>query len=314
MTNRERVLVLIRAEPGLTDSEIRKRTGIEPHQQVNQICRSFAAAGLTTRFRGPHGHIVNHPASAEAVPLETASPRRQSPSSPRRSIQRGRTAVRASGLPALQFDECLFVLPCSGAKISGGAARSGSSVVDTLSPQLAGELIHRRKWNAETAHVDESALLPAGERYDGHLYNAGRLAIRTLLGRGSRAVIISGGYGLVLPDEVIGDYSCVFQPKMWPDRLIERCLASFAEATIIKQVVGVLSATTSYAKVFRRTGWPSTVKNVYLLTPESVGGAMVKAPRAQGEVLATIAETGDLPADWASTDGLAMEVARIDVR
>ena len=59
---------------------------------------------------------------------------------------------------------------------------------------------------------------------------------------------------------------------------------------------------------------PSTVKNVYLLTPESVGGAMVEAPRAQGEVLATIAETGDLPADWASTDGLAMEVARIDVR
>ena len=54
-TNRDLVLALIRAEPGLTDTEIRKRTGIEPHQQVNQICRSLAAAGLSKRVSGPHG-------------------------------------------------------------------------------------------------------------------------------------------------------------------------------------------------------------------------------------------------------------------
>ena len=55
-----------------------------------------------------------------------------------------------------------------------------------------------------------------------------------------------------------------------------------------------MSATTNYAKVFRRAEWPSTVEAVYLLTPEPVGGAMVKAPRAQGEALAAIATTGAL--------------------
>ena len=50
MTNRERVLALLRTEPvGLTDSEIRERTGIQPHQEVNQVCRSLARAGLIKR-------------------------------------------------------------------------------------------------------------------------------------------------------------------------------------------------------------------------------------------------------------------------
>lgn len=35
MTNAERILAEIRAHPGLTDGELRVRTGIEPHQQVN---------------------------------------------------------------------------------------------------------------------------------------------------------------------------------------------------------------------------------------------------------------------------------------
>ena len=37
LTNRTRVLELIRAEPGLTDSEIRRSTGTEPDQQVKQM-------------------------------------------------------------------------------------------------------------------------------------------------------------------------------------------------------------------------------------------------------------------------------------
>lgn len=70
-TNRDRFLALIFAEPGLTDSDIRRRTGIEPHQQANQICRSFAAAGLVRRIAGPKGQIVNVPVAdlrAPAIP------------------------------------------------------------------------------------------------------------------------------------------------------------------------------------------------------------------------------------------------------
>ena len=62
MTNRERVLALIRSEPdGVTDSEIRERTGIKPHQQVNQICRKLAQAGLIHRRSGRDGRLSNLP-------------------------------------------------------------------------------------------------------------------------------------------------------------------------------------------------------------------------------------------------------------
>ena len=131
MTNRERILALIRAEPGLTDSEIRKRTGIEPHQQVNQICRSFAAAGLTRRFKGPQGQIVNLSVSDEAPPPETSAAREEAPSLPRQSRQRQRTMVRTSELPSVRFADCLFVVPCSGAKAPGGAI-GGSSARSTV--------------------------------------------------------------------------------------------------------------------------------------------------------------------------------------
>lgn len=63
LSNRQRVFTLIRAEPGLTDSEIRHRTGIEPHQQVNQICRSLASTGLIRRVTDPEvgsGTIPKH--------------------------------------------------------------------------------------------------------------------------------------------------------------------------------------------------------------------------------------------------------------
>ncbi len=65
MTNRERVLKEVHSVPtGLTDREIRERTGIEPHQQVNQICHLHASKGLIRRLMGPDGLIINVPIEA----------------------------------------------------------------------------------------------------------------------------------------------------------------------------------------------------------------------------------------------------------
>jgi hypothetical protein len=58
------ILDLIRREPGLTDSEIRQRTGIDPHQQVNGICNRLAKDGRIRRQRGPRGQWVNLPSDA----------------------------------------------------------------------------------------------------------------------------------------------------------------------------------------------------------------------------------------------------------
>ena len=60
MANKDRILELLRgSDRPLTDSEIGRRTGIQPHQQVNQICRALAAAGHIDRTKGPEGYLVN---------------------------------------------------------------------------------------------------------------------------------------------------------------------------------------------------------------------------------------------------------------
>ena len=62
MTNQERILALIQSNSeGLTDAEIRKHTGIQPHQQVNQICRALEQIGHTKRINGLEGRIINVP-------------------------------------------------------------------------------------------------------------------------------------------------------------------------------------------------------------------------------------------------------------
>ena len=41
-TNSERILAALKRADGSSDSELRIATGVEPHQQVNQICRQLA--------------------------------------------------------------------------------------------------------------------------------------------------------------------------------------------------------------------------------------------------------------------------------
>jgi hypothetical protein len=174
---------------------------------------------------------------------------------------------------------------------------------------LGAELAITRERNAARARVDDTRR-SAMDRYAGTLYTSAGSALKSLKEQGARLAILSGGYGLVLAEESIGWYDCRFQPGMWPNHLVERCLSSYAEASDVRRVVGLVSGSTNYATVFRRTYWPQSVE-VFLLTPESVPGAMVKAPRAQGEALGEISTHGSLRDQWTSSDGLQMEVTRL---
>ena len=218
---------------------------------------------------------------------------------------------RVAELPRLEFSETLFVLACSGRKAAGAFNGDVVSVLDSLPCRLAAELKDQRVTNVSAARVDESSLLPAVERYAGSLYEVGGAAIQALMQLGADALIISGGYGIVLAREPIGMYRQVFHAAMWPNRLVQRCLSAYAAEVDAKTVVGVLSATTSYAKVFRQTAWPPEVERIYLASPGPTSGAMVKAPRAQGEALVAIARDNGVRAGWTSSDGLHREVTKI---
>ena len=76
-------------------------------------------------------------------------------------------------------------------------------------------------------------------------------------------------------------------------------------------VIGVLSATTQYARVFRSVRWPYRVGHVLHVWPEPTAGAMVKAPRAQGETLKVFSRNQPLLPGWTSSDGLGMQITRL---
>ena len=312
MTNRERVLALIRSRPGLTDSEIRRETGVRPHQQVNRICRKLESEGLIRRLRGPQGRIVNLPREG---PGETPNPGERD--GPRTGVAsrpcRPAPADDAIDLPPLSLSRTLFVIPCSGSKSEdgGGVERAGVSILDSLPVPLANELRARRAKNASMAQVDESTLLPAARRYTGRLYRAAGSALDVLLEAGANIAIISGGYGVVLADEPIGWYDRKFKASMWPNGLVGRCLAAYAGAVHAETVVGLLSATTDYAKAFRKARWPEAVERVFQVSPEAARGAMEKAPRAQGEALEAIGRGRRLRAGWRSSGGLRMSVTKV---
>ena len=313
MTNRERVLALVRSEPGgLTDSEIRQRTGIKAHQQVNQICRKLAQAGLIQRRSGREGRLINLPAGSLEGSSQPNRRRMLGTNSERDSLRRAH-ASDAAKMPRLSISKTLFILPCSGAKRKGEGRVDGigTSVLDLLPRRLAAELTTRRAVNAPEAKIDESTLLPAAERYTGHLYQEAGDALGVLAGAGADILVISGGYGVVLPLEPIGWYDQGFRNPMWPNSLVARCLSAYADAISATAVVGLLSLTTQYARAFRKTHWPDGVKQVFHLWPESKAGAMVKSPRAQGEALKALSRNRCLHPGWTSSDGLRMQVTRM---
>ena len=313
MTNRERILALIRSEPsGLTDSEIRQRTGIEPHQQVNQICRKLAQVGLIQRRSRREGRLINLPEDSLEGSSHPTRSRTPGTSSEKPWLRRAH-AGDAVTVPRLSISETLFVLPCSRAKQDGNGhvEGKGASVLDSLPPRLAAELSTLRADNVREAMVDESKLLPAAQRYSGNLYHEAGEAIGVLAAEGADILIISGGYGVVLPFEPIGWYDQAFRNAMWPNGLVARCLGAYADTIGATTVVGLLSATTQYARVFRKTHWPDGVNQVLHVWPEPRVGAMVKAPRAQGEALKALSRDHCLRSGWTSSDGLAIRVTRL---
>ena len=304
MTNEERVLALIRSSAnGLTDREIRERTGISPHQQVNRICNRLAKKGLTSRERGPDNVLVNRSAVEDDAVLSLPA--------------RDRTKERHDGtvgLLEIELGSALLVVPCSGGKRLGGVEGvDGVSILDFLPEELADELRDVRKRNARACQVDESLRMAAVERYCGTLYQSAGRSVEQLCRSVAGLAIISGGYGVVLGREQIGWYEQRFEQAMWPDDLVGRCLSAYARAIGARTAVGLFGATTSYARAFQRVGWPREIEQAWLVSPVGGRGALRKVPRALGEALVAIGSSGALAADWMSRDDVPVRITRIGV-
>ena len=281
-------------------------TGVNPHQQVNQICRRLETDGLIERRRDATGQIVNLPLGSSARSSQATRER----SHPEESLPRRAAVIRGTScIPAAKLDGTLLIVPCSAEKSRGGTTiRGGPSVLDLLPRHLADDLRQARHDIAEQAHLNDARLLPAWRRYGGYLYRAAGSTLDQLAAARRPLLIISGGYGIVLGEEMIGDYDRRFQLRDWPRGLLDACIAQVAHAFGVERALAFCSRTSDYAKLVRRVDWRSCGVEAELVAPISRGGgAMVRVPRASGEAIAAFVanELHDL---WRSSDDLSLEI------
>jgi hypothetical protein len=214
--------------------------------------------------------------------------------------------------PVLQlFEDTLLLVPCSGTKELGSKPTEARSILAALDTSRAAALVTARSALRQKIFVDERTLMPAYLRYSGQLYERGSTFIGRAVAAGRRIVIVSGGYGLLLADEPIGRYEKRFALSDWPNGLLEDCLLDYARREGIKSVIAVMAGTTEYAKLIRRANWKSAGVEATLISPVAHGGgAMVKVPRAQGEAVAALINTG-INQTWRSSDMLRLKTERL---
>lgn len=309
MTNAERIIALLSKSPGLDDDELSSHTNIKPRQQINQICRRLQSEGILQRLRGPNGKIINLLTSAK--PLKTPANSVKVSMPHRRHAVTGNPQVFKE-LAALDLRKTLIVLPCSGRKKHYvESLPTGGAVTDLLDSTLASRLSAARRSVGNEANLDDRVTVPAWSCYDGTLYRTAATTLRKMTTAKLPFVILSGGYGIVLGDEPIGIYEKVFQKADWPKGLLEQVLITLLAKLKIKSLVAFVADSTAYRGLLDSTDWKSTsLENVFLISPERGTGAMVKAPRAQGQALNAFVQ-GTLDESFLSSDGLGLVVTKI---
>ncbi len=311
MSHVDAILTIMRRHAHLTDWQISECTGIEPVQQVNAICRRLADQGMVDRTQDLHGHIVNSLVTSGT----SEGPSRISRLQPSRPSARHSVAQADLWEQLRHLDpmRTLMVIPCSGNKVPGGRSTSDVAVADSLPAEVAADLISARAQVAPKARLDTSTLHPAWLRYAGTFYKAAYDTLLDAAQRGAHVLILSGGYGVVLPTEPIGTYNAALNRRWWPPGLLGRCLVAYAAHHRLTNMVGFLAGHTEYAMVVRAASWHTNgVSQAVLISPTLArrGGAMVVVPRAAGEAFSAFWR-GDLTADWVSTDGLRMHLEEL---
>ena len=209
----------------------------------------------------------------------------------------------------------LLIIPCSDRKIrSDNVLETGPQISHYLPAGLADQLDRARARVREGARVDERTLVPAWQRYDGHFYTAAREALSAVIRMGLHILIVSGGYGVLLADELIGDYSARFELTSWPEGLLEKVIARYARYHRLKHMRAFLSASSDDRKLMERVHWRAAgVDDAVLLIPKfsGQGDARTVVPRAQGQMMEAFIKD-ELKQGWRSSDGLSMNSIRLN--
>lgn len=163
----------------------------------------------------------------------------------------------------------LLVATCSRSKAHGGQPPA----MDDQGKQSRQELAAARARVLANAETDLSLVMPARHRYTGLFYRHARLALDNAAAAG-RLVIISGGYGVVRADELIGWYDKRLSLADWPPGLLETTLIDEARRIDAPNVIVFAPAATEYSDLARVTPWSNAGVTAYLVTVADPRGSV----------------------------------------
>jgi hypothetical protein len=120
----------------------------------------------------------------------------------------------------------LLIIPCSRAKAAGGER----AVIPRR--DWPDSLLDARAARQTRAHVDESSLLRACNRFTGGFYQEAGTAVTAAVDSGAALMVLSGGYGVLGGDEPIGSYDRQLRTGNWPRGLHRRAPRRRAPSSI----------------------------------------------------------------------------------
>jgi hypothetical protein len=106
--------------------------------------------------------------------------------------------------------------------------------------------------------------MPTRIRYTGAVYDVAAVELARGLASGTHVVILSGGSGVLLPDEPIGEYNAAFRISWWPGAVVARSVAAYAHKRRLTSMVAFLARSSGYAKSLREINWSDQGISTYL--------------------------------------------------
>jgi hypothetical protein len=237
-----------------------------------------------------------------------------------RDLDRLRELVDASFKPSTitatsdtDLSDTLLVLPCCQSKRGRGTlGLPATSMAELLSPGAAESLAAGRiaAFDRSGTRIDRlSGEVPALVRYTGQPFETAGLrdALVSLMRAGLHCVIVSGGYGLLRPEEPIHDYEAPIQKTapVWR-RKLPALFGDYIERHAIRRSFGAFSR--QYASVVppRLTG--NDWRAVPLFSRGDEGSAYHEVPRRVGSAVMRLinarfqpARAGDEATPWLPT-------------
>ena len=276
----------------------------------------------------------------ELKAIETISSCRQhSPSSKWLGCHSPNPAIKASGLwnvqgvritvpsPTNQLNyPMLILIPCSARKNQYNkrsfSPEDEESIVDFLSSDAENTLTRGRAAVESIASIEQNAVSQYSlDLYDGFMYRAEGFmsSIHEFLRqRIGHLGIISGGYGLVLPNEKIYKYSCRLSDSknIWHKYGLPYIVSDYAATIKARHIVGFFGRSTDYATLIHKVCWlhdDLESVRIYHPTPDGKGGYLQRTPTFLGKAVTHFLQS---KCDFRSlinfnTDGMEIDFSRI---